>query len=287
MEPMDATLPPDTAMGTVTLTSTDADALATFYERVVGLTRLGRTDTEIRLGAVDGTRPLVTIADAPGAPDGRGANGLFHLAVLVPDRPELGHAVRRVIDSGWRLTGASDHFVSEALYLRDPEGNGIEIYRDRPRAEWDWVDGLVDMGTVPLDLQGVVAAAEEPETRVRVPRDTTMGHVHLSTSPLPAVEAFYRDVVGFDVTARYASQASFLSAGGYHHHLGANLWGGTGLVPPPDGVAGLRSFEIVVPDAAARDALAERAAAADALVARDDDGLELRDPAGLRALVTG
>jgi catechol 2,3-dioxygenase len=287
MDGMDATLPAETAMGTVTLTSTAAAALAGFYESVVGLEPLEEDGPGIALGRADTHRPLLRILDAPDAPAARGVNGLFHLAVLVPDRADLGHAVRRVAEGGWPLTGASDHFVSEAVYLRDPEGNGVEIYRDRPRGEWGWKDGLVDMGTVPLDLQAVVDSAEEPETRPHVGRGTSIGHVHLSTSPLPRVEAFYRDVVGFDVTAHYANQASFLAAGGYHHHLGANLWGGTGLVAPPDGVAGLASFEIVVPGAAARTALAERAAAVDALVAQSADAVELRDPAGLRALVVG
>lgn len=271
-----------THMGTVTLTSTEADALARFYEDVVGLELLGRSGDVLDLGAPGGTTPLVRIVGDPEASRVRGVNGLFHLAVLLPDRADLGHAIRRVVDHGWRLTGASDHFVSEALYLRDPEGNGIEIYRDVPREDWRWNGGEVDMGTVALDMQPIVdAAAGETATRTRVSPAATIGHVHLSVGSLQDVVPFYRDVIGLDVTAHYGDQATFLSAGGYHHHLGMNTWAGHGLLEPPPDVTGLRSFEIVSPDAVTRAALHERAEAAGAILAEEDDTMVLRDPAGL------
>lgn len=276
-------------MGAVTLTSTDAEALARFYEDVVGLEVLRRSPEEVDLGGGgrdDIDEPLVRIVHDPDAPRLRGVNGLFHLAILLPSREDLGHAVRRVVEGGWQLTGASDHFVSEALYLRDPEGNGIEIYRDLPRDAWRWDGDQVEMGTVPLDLQAVVdAAAGDAVTERRVPAGTTMGHVHLAVADLAPVEPFYREVLGLDVTARYGGQATFLSWGGYHHHLGMNTWGGHGLLPPPPGVTGLRTFELVVPDDAARAAIVARATAAEAVLAEEHGVTVLRDPAGLLSRV--
>ena len=281
-------LPAGTHMGTVTLTARDAPELAEFYARVVGLAELGREGPAIHLGAPGADRPLVVLeGDAQASAPGRTA-GLFHLAVLLPDRAELGHAVRRVMQEGWRLTGASDHFVSEALYLRDPEGNGIEIYRDRPREDWTWRGDEVEMGTVALDVHDVIeASAGEPDVRPRVADGTTIGHVHLSVGDIPASEAFYRDVVGLDRTARYGDEATFMATGGYHHHLGMNVWAGRGLPAPAPGAQGLRSFEIVVPDAAAREAVAARAEQAGALAAREDGTVILRDPAGLPAVLRG
>ena len=271
-----------TRMGTVELTSTDAERLARFYEEVVGLQVLATDGDVIALGAPGGADALVRIVGDPDASRVRGVNGLFHLAVLLPDRADLGHAIRRVVDHGWRLTGASDHVVSEALYLRDPEGNGIEIYRDRPREDWRWSGGEVDMGTVALDLQPIVdAAAGEPVTRARVSPQAVIGHVHLSVGSLQDVVPFYSDVIGLDVTAHYGDQATFLSAGGYHHHLGMNTWAGHGLLAPPPDVTGLRSFEIVSPDALVRQTLHERAVQAGAVLAEDDGVTVLRDPAGL------
>ena len=278
-------------LGAVTLTSTDAESLGRFYADVVGLETLAWIGEELVLGVRDETgapRELVRIVHDPDAPRVRGVNGLFHLALLLPEQRDLGHAVRRVVEGGWQLTGASDHFVSEALYLRDPEGNGIEIYRDRPRSEWRWDGEEVEMGTVALDLQAVVdAAAADAVIERRVPPGTTMGHVHLAIADLEPAEPFYRDVLGLDVTARYARQATFLSWGGYHHHLGMNTWGGHGLIPPPPGVTGLRTFELVVPGDAARAALVARAAALDAVLAEEDGVAVLRDPSGLLARVRG
>jgi len=278
-------------LGAVTLTSTDAEGLGRFYEEVVGLRTLGRPGDEVVLGIHDETgapRELVRIVHDPDAPRVRGVNGLFHLALLLPERRDLGHAVRRVMEGGAQLTGASDHFVSEALYLRDPEGNGIEIYRDRPRSEWRWNGEEVEMGTVPLDLQGVVdSAAADAVTERHVPPGTTMGHVHLAIADLERAEPFYREILGLDLTVRYERQATFLSWGGYHHHLGMNVWGGHGLIPPPPGVTGLRTFEVVVPEDQARAALVARAAAIDAVLAQEDGVAVLRDPSGLLVRVRG
>src|SRR5215218_6160275 len=159
-------IPPDTAIGKVRLRVADVDALAAFYERVVGLRDVERDGELVRLGP-EGGDPLVELVSAPGAPAAPSfSTGLFHLAILVPDRVELARSLQRAASAGWRLTGASDHLVSEALYLRDPEGNGIEIYRDRPRDQWGHDGGELRMATLPLDLEDVLGELDSPEGAV-------------------------------------------------------------------------------------------------------------------------
>ena len=269
----------------VTLVVRDLDRVAAFYRDVIGLAETGREPGALSLGTDAATLVELRHDAAARLRSPRDA-GLFHTAFLLPERADLGAWLSQAAARGVSIQGASDHFVSEALYLRDPEGNGIEIYRDRPRGEWRWNGDEVEMGTVPLDLQAVVdAAAADAVTERQVPPGTTMGHVHLSIADLDAAEPFYREVLGLDLTVRYERQATFLSWGGYHHHLGMNVWGGHGLIAPPPGVTGLRTFEIVVPDDAGRAALLARAAAADAVLAEEDGVAVLRDPSGLLARV--
>jgi catechol 2,3-dioxygenase len=269
---------PDTHVGAVRLRVADLDRVADFYERAIGLRALGRSADLARLGA-EGD-PLVELVAAPDAPPRpRGTTGLFHQAILVPNRAELARALRRVVEAGERLGGASDHLVSEALYLSDPEGNGIEIYRDRPREEWRSSDGEIEMATLPLDLESLLGELEgdggEP-----MPPDTRIGHVHLNVSDLDAAEAFYAGPLGFDVTVRSYPGALFVSAGGYHHHVGLNTWAGEGAPPPPPGSLGLERFELVLPDADALDAVARRLEAAGVEFDRREEALELEDPSG-------
>jgi catechol 2,3-dioxygenase len=227
-------------IGRVRLRVADLDRVRSYYERTIGLRAEGSS-----LG-VDGTS-LIELIDDPGAPPAPpGSTGLFHLAILVPDRPSLAGAVRRVVDSGQRFTGASDHFVSEALYLRDPEGNGIEIYRDRPRSEWEYgPGGELKMGTVALDLDSVLAELPEGEDP-GMPDGTRIGHVHLHVADLGPAESFYVGL-GLDVTVRSYPGALFLSRDGYHHHVGLNTWQGEGAPAPPPGSRGLEEFELLVP----------------------------------------
>ena len=204
----------------VTLTVRDLAGMAGFYQRVIGLAPLARDGSEVRLG-VDG-RTLVVLKGDPAAPvRGRGAAGLFHTAFLLPDRAALGGWLRHASAAGVPLDGASDHGVSEALYLDDPEGNGIEIYADRPRSAWR-VDagGAVAMGTDPLDLQALAAAAAPWDA---APAGTVIGHVHLKVGDLAPAERFWTDVVGLSVTCRYPA-AVFAASGGYHHHVACNVW---------------------------------------------------------------
>jgi catechol 2,3-dioxygenase len=270
---------PDTTVGAVRLAVADLDDVREFYERAVGLRTLEQGGDIARLGA-DGSAivELVGVPEAPPRP--RGTTGLFHLAILLPTRAELARSVRRLGEIGWPLAGASDHLVSEALYLADPEGNGIEIYRDRPRDEWPREDGRLQMGTFPLDLDSVSAEIAADREATRMATDPRIGHVHLHVADLDATEAFYAGTLGFDVTVRDYPGALFLSAGGYHHHVGANTWAGEGAPPPPPGSRGLRWFELVLPGATEVDRLEGHLREAGFDPQRGEGGLHVADPSG-------
>lgn len=283
-----AVLSPSTALGPVRLTVADATGAAAFYERVVGLHAFGPAgdDGVVRLGAGGGSL-IELVPDAVAPPRARHSCGLFHLALLVPDRVGLAQALRRIVAGGWRLDGASDHLVSEALYLSDPEGNGIEIYRDRPRGEWRRAEnGELAMATLPLDLRDLAGelTGAAPERDVGMAAGTIMGHVHLQVADLAVAEAFYADALGFDVMVRSYPGALFVAAGGYHHHIGLNTWASAAGPPRDPAARGLRDVAIVLPDAAARDAAAARVADAGHSVAStgDDSGDALvTDPFGI------
>jgi catechol 2,3-dioxygenase len=271
--------------GAVRLRVADLDREREFYERAIGLRALGAAEGVVRLGA-DGVPSVELVANPGAAPRPSGAAGLFHLAILVPGRAELARALVRVAGAGWRLTGASDHLVSEALYLNDPEGNGIEIYRDRPRSDWRYEGGRLQMSTLPLDLEDLLAEAQGSEPEATMPAGTRIGHVHLNVADLDDAESFYSGLLGFDVTVRGYPGALFLATGGYHHHIGVNTWMGPGAPPPPGGSRGLEWFELVADDAAAMDELRSRLE--DAGVETEDvsNGLRTRDRSGIGVLVT-
>ena len=276
-------LPESARLGAIRLRVRDVELERQFYETAIGLGAASNGDGVTALG-IDGGAPLVELVADPDAPRRPpGTTGLFHLALLTPSRPDLAHALRRVIAAGWSLTGASDHLVSEALYLNDTEGNGIELYRDRPRDQWPRTPDGVQLATLPLDLDDVVAEAGS-EIPGAMAGGTTLGHVHLQVDDLDRAAAFWVDAVGFDVTARLGSSALFVSAGGYHHHLGLNTWAGEGAPRPPQGAAGMVHFELVLPDAEAVDAVAERVGRVTELE-RVDNGVLAEDPSGNRVLV--
>jgi catechol 2,3-dioxygenase len=279
-------IPPDTSIGKVRLRVADIGALSEFYERVVGLRAVERDGEVARLGP-EGGRPLIELVSAPDAPAAPGfSTGLFHLAILVPDRAELARSLRRVTGTGWRLTGASDHLVSEALYLRDPEGNGIEIYSDRPRNQWDHDGGELRMATLPLDLEGVLGELGPGDEEANgMAADTTIGHVHLQVANIPASEGFYNGALGLEVMVRSYPGALFLAAGGYHHHLGLNTWQSEGAPPPPEGSLGLDRYELVLPDENERDAAAGRLGESGD-PQRLEEGIQATDPSGNRLLLT-
>ncbi len=279
MSPIDPAL----RIGSVDLAVSDLSRSADFYERVLGLPLIERDEHTARLGA-DPERPALMLsqltAPTPAPPR---STGLYHVAWLHPTRAALADTVRRIASARWRFDGASDHGVSEALYLSDPDGLGIEIYVDRPRELWQRpADGHgVEMVTLPLDVDDLLAqAAGEPSAAVG--QGTHVGHVHLKVSDVPRANAFYRDALGFEEQAQIPS-AAFVSAGGYHHHLGLNSWESRGGAPAPDSAPGLRRVEFDLSDPDAVEALQRTLsdAGATASAARAQDGsLSVRDPDG-------
>jgi catechol 2,3-dioxygenase len=272
-------------VGRVTLRVGDPERTGAFYESVVGLDRLAASGDRTTLG-VDGT-PLLELVARPDLPErGPAEAGLFHTAFLFPDRGALGDALTRV-ESEWQLDGASDHRVSEALYLSDPEGNGVELYRDRPRADWPTDDGRVRMDTLPLDLDALRADARGDGGGAAngAPPGTTVGHVHLEASSVPDSRAFYVDALGMRLRQEW-SGAAFVAAGDYHHHVGLNGW--NDRREPATGL-GLAGYELLVPDDGALATVRRRLEAVGAAVTVDDGGLAVDDPDGitLRVRVEG
>jgi catechol 2,3-dioxygenase len=252
IQPPEFRLAEDTRLGGVRLQIGSLPRSLEFYEGVLGLRVVSRTDGEARLAAHDQDRVLVVLVERPGiarVPRG-GALGLFHFAILLPDRESLARFVRRLSEIG-AYAGMSDHAVSEAVYLTDPDGLGIEVYADRPRAEWAHRNRQLLMTTEPLNVRALLAAAgDRPWSGM--PKGTSIGHVHLHVGNLAEAAAFYHSALGFDKVVWDYPGALFLSAGGYHHHLGTNTW--SSGPPATDGHARLLSWDIVVPrpeDAAA------------------------------------
>lgn len=245
----DESIHPDTHLGDVRLTVADLDRSLGFYREALGLQVADREDARVALSA-DGHLPAqIVLTEQPGAqPKPRRASGLYHFALLSPNRHALARAVGRLASTGVRIGGASDHGVSEAIYLSDPDGHGIELYADRPREQWPYRNGQLQMVTEPLDLDSLMAELRgDDQPWSGADPDTRLGHIHLHTADLDRGAAFYHDVLGFDEMQRYGPSALFLSAGGYHHHIGLNTWAGVGVPPPPAGSVRLQGFSIVLP----------------------------------------
>jgi catechol 2,3-dioxygenase len=269
---------PKTAIGAVHLTVSDLGRSVRFYESHLGFALHRADDRAAWLGA--GGPDLLVLSESDAAPRVRGTTGLYHFAILVPSRLELARSLRRLIEADTVMQGFADHGVSEAMYLADPDGNGIEVYRDRPRAEWPFVGGTLQMGAEPLDVENILAELSgKTDSWKGLASGTIIGHIHLHVSRLADAEAFYVGTLGFDLIQRYGPSALFVSAGGYHHHIGLNTWAGVGAPPPPPGAIGLRHFVIRVPDRAALDAVGARLRAAGIEPVEADRSLLVRDPA--------
>ncbi|MBY0123326.1 VOC family protein [Bacillus sp. S/N-304-OC-R1] len=240
---------PNVYVGEVQIKVRDLTASIDFYQNLMGFKVLEQTSSKAVLTA-DGKTPLVTLEQpADVIPKTGRTAGLYHFAILLPSRADLSAFLKHLLHTGYRF-GAADHYVSEALYLDDPDGNGIEVYRDRPSDEWTWRNGLVDMATEQLDGEGILAESHEEWNGL--PAGTLMGHIHLHVSDLKQAEKFYTKGLGFE-TVSYYPQAAFLSTGGYHHHIAINTWQGAGAPTPPENSVGLKWYTLVYPNEAARE----------------------------------
>jgi catechol 2,3-dioxygenase len=275
-----------TRLGPVHLIVTDLERSIGFYRRSIGLIVHDRKDGEgrARLGA-GGEDLVVLIEDRDARQPGADA-GLYHFALLHPSREALARAAQRLAATRTPISGASDHGFSEAIYLADPDGIGIELYADRSREEWPPLDELGgQVAPQPLDLRGLLAMVGEEEPSPETDRGLLVGHVHLHVGDIEAARAFYRDVIGFEETITFAN-AVFLAAGGYHHHLAFNLWRGSAVPPaPPAGVVGLEHWTILVESAEEVAGVRERAESAGVEHSERDGGLFLRGPDGIGVVV--
>ncbi len=269
----------------VKLAVADLARSADFYEGVLGLPVISRDEDTVRLGfdGADARLELARLTDPVAVPVP--STGLFHVAWLHPSRAALAETIQRIARSGWPFDGASDHGVSEALYLSDPDGLGIEIYADRPREQWRRPSGGhgIRMYTLPLDLDDLLAQGPR-EAAETMAAETLIGHIHLKVSDVPRAGAFYRDGLGLELQAEIP-QAAFLAAGGYHHHVGLNSWQSHGAGPPPTGAPGLRGVHFCLSGPAALDALERSLADAPSQPppARSEEGdLTVGDPDGHR-----
>jgi catechol 2,3-dioxygenase len=269
-------------IGLVKLRVSDLKRSIRFYEDIVGLKLMAESAGTADLTA-DGTTPLVRLQEIAGAvvPPRRSQAGLYHFAILVPDRRALGLSLRNLVASGIHI-GQADHLVSEALYIADPDNNGIEIYRDRPRKEWNYEpSGHVKMASDPLDWQGLLAEAGDAPWD-GLPPGTIMGHIHLHVSDLAATRRFYDTILGFNIMAEWGGAALFVAAGGYHHHVGLNTWAGAGAPLAPDNAAGLAYYELHFPDPAGIQAVISRLEEAGIPVSEESGSAVLHDPTGIQ-----
>jgi catechol 2,3-dioxygenase len=273
---MNDRLPDAFRLGAAALRVSDADRALAFYVEKVGLVLRKRAATYAWLGTAD--ENVLRLDFKPGiSPRDDRETGLYHVAILLPDRPSLGAAIARLAASQVKL-GAADHHVSEAIYLWDADNNGIEIYRDRPREEWIWRGDQVLMKNSALDFEGLLAEPEvEALAREPMKTGTRVGHIHLQVDDVAKAGTFYRDIVGLSPVAARPG-ALFMSAGGYHHHLAANVWDSRDGPPPSPEKAGLSLMTFGMPDSASMQALRSRLEAANVATASQADGFDFADP---------
>lgn len=276
-----------TELGVVTLNVQDLNKMSNFYEETIGLDVLNRQDGSVELGTKDNNKVLLKLVQVKvtGTPTRKA--GLFHTAFLLPSRKALGNVLFSYLKREIPVGGASDHGYSEAIYLQDPENNGIEIYQDKPREGWDiQPDGTIKGITIQMDAQGVIDS-RDPEQVDKFPAGTIIGHVHLSAANLEATTEFYMDVLGLDLKYEYSEQARFFAAGGYHHHIGANTWAGESIPTREEEDLGLRSYTFVVPSADALEKVKANLVNLDMTFTEEAaDVISVIDPNGVKVLVT-
>ncbi|MGG3625138.1 VOC family protein [Bacillus gobiensis] len=270
---------PHTFVNQVDIKVQNLERSLAFYQNVIGFQLLEQADNKAFLTA-DGKTPLLIIEQPEYViPKQPRKTGLYHFALLLPSRPDLASVLNHLIEIGYPLQGASDHLVSEALYLGDPDGNGIEIYADRPSSLWDWNDKEVVMATKALDADGLLAEGKGLQW-TGLPAGTLLGHIHLHVSEMENTKEFYTKGLGFQIVSRYGNQALFLSTGEYHHHIGLNTWNGVGAQKPAENSVGLKSFSLVLPDEETRKKTIEQLTTIGAAVKKENDIVITHDPSG-------
>lgn len=276
----------NTKIGKVVLNVENLSNMKIFYNEYIGLDIKSESAKEIAFGAHGDDKVLVVLKEVPASDVSGPFAGLYHLALLLPTRKDLGEVLNHLIAAKYPLTGASDHGYSEAIYLNDPEGNGIEIYRDKPVSEWDIRDnGDIAGVTEPMDAEGVIASVEGPFKGM--PAGTYMGHVHLFVSDLEKTDTFYKDVLGFDLKFDFGSQAKFFAAGLYHHQIGSNVWAGTNIPATPKGVRGMDYYTIELNSKEELASLKESLDANSYAYELDEaaNTVSLADPSGIRIVI--
>ena len=267
---------PSIYVGEVNIKVKNLDNAVTFYQNIMGFQVLEQTEGKAVL-TTDGKTPLLTLEQpADVIPKEGKMSGLYHFAILLPSRADLSVFLRHLLQTGYPL-GAADHYVSEALYLNDPDGNGIEVYRDRPSTEWTWKNNLVEMATEQLDAEGILAESDAEWNGL--PSGTVMGHIHLHVGDLQKAEEFYTKGLGFNVVSYYP-QAAFLSTGGYHHHIAINTWQGVGAPTPPKNSVGLNWYTLVFPNETERENVIKQLKQLGAPVKKETDFYVTSDPSG-------
>lgn len=268
-------------LGEVSLNVKNLKNQSKFYEDVIGLHIIEESDKKVDLGIVETGEVLVSLVQVNEDILNQRMTGLYHLALLLPTREALGGILRHLLEVKAPLIGASDHGYSEALYLQDPEGNGIEIYRDKERSSWDIrEDGMIKGITIEMDATGVMLSSPGPINKI--PKGTTMGHVHLTVDNLQDTVDFYQGVLGFTLTDMYGDQARFFAKDGYHHHIGTNNWSGTNILKRDNELPGIKYYTIIWETAAAFEALKQRLTELDIKIVSDNsNAFQITDPNGI------
>ncbi|WHY32456.1 VOC family protein [Cytobacillus firmus] len=274
---------PITFVAQVHIKVQDLERSLAFYQDVIGFKVLSKTDRTAELTA-DGKTPLLTIEQPENAEPKMGrTTGLYHFALLLPKRSDLAKIVRHFVEIGLQF-GSSDHLVSEALYLSDPDGNGIEVYIDRSPSDWTWKNGEVMMTVDPLDFPDLLSIGQQQSWK-GLPAGTVMGHIHLHVAELANTEKFYTEGLGFEAVCRYGTQALFISSGKYHHHIGLNTWNGVGAPQPSENSAGLQSFKLIFENEAAINQAVENLKKLGAAAAVENNQVITEDPSGNRIIL--